>query len=96
VATDLDVVSAGVLFHAHLEWHAPCSLFAMMNNTHQTAATASKELLGRARENFGRAEASVQRIDQRMTRFARQQPVLAAFSAMAVGFVVGRFVAKRL
>ena len=68
-----------------------------MNNTHQeTTMNSSKELLGRARENFDRAEAEIQRVDQRIQRFARAQPVVAAFAAATVGFLIGRFVAKRL
>ncbi|HEX4475609.1 MAG TPA: hypothetical protein VH142_11060 [Polyangiaceae bacterium] len=67
-----------------------------MNTTQHETSHESAELIDAARENLMRAGANIQKFDQRMQRFARQQPVAAAFAALTVGFLVGRFVAKRL
>jgi hypothetical protein len=40
-----------------------------------------------ARERF-------QRVDKQIVRFAKEQPLAAAFSALAVGFILGRVFSK--
>ena len=42
----------------------------------------------------GRARAQLKRTDQQIVRFAKEKPLLAAFSALAVGFVLGRVISR--
>jgi ElaB/YqjD/DUF883 family membrane-anchored ribosome-binding protein len=49
----------------------------------------------RVRHNLDDARREVTAVDQRLQRFTRQRPLVAAFSALAVGFVIGRLVSRR-
>lgn len=45
-------------------------------------------------DGMKQARDRLQRVDKQIVRFAKEQPLVAAFSALAVGFVLGRFLSK--
>jgi len=49
----------------------------------------------RVQEKLEDASEELGRLDEKILGFARTQPLVAAAGALAVGFVVGRFVSRR-
>jgi len=45
-------------------------------------------------DGMKQARDRLQRVDKQVVRFAKEQPLAAAFSALAVGFILGRFFSK--
>jgi len=56
--------------------------------------TRGNEAIERIEDGMKQARDRLRRVDQRIVRFAREQPLVAAFSALAVGFVAGRILSK--
>ena len=49
----------------------------------------------RVRHNLEGARREVDTVDHRVRRFTIEKPLIASFTALAVGFVVGRWVSRR-
>jgi len=61
----------------------------------QISVTRGREAVEKMEDGVRRARVELRRADERLVRFARDQPLVAAFSALAVGFFLGRLFAKR-
>ncbi|HEX3595337.1 MAG TPA: hypothetical protein VHU80_09555 [Polyangiaceae bacterium] len=60
----------------------------------QISQAKTSEAIEKIEDSVRQAREQIQRVDQKIVRFAKEQPLVAAFSALAVGFVVGRFLSK--
>jgi len=47
------------------------------------------------KEGVRRAKTEISRLDERIINFARAQPLAAALSAVAAGFILGRLFSRR-
>jgi ElaB/YqjD/DUF883 family membrane-anchored ribosome-binding protein len=61
----------------------------------QMSVTRGREAIEKMEDGVRRARVELRRADERLVRFARDQPLVAAFSALAVGFLLGRLFARR-
>jgi len=61
----------------------------------EMSATRSREAIETVEDGVKRARAQLRRTDEQIIRFAREKPLVAAFSALAVGFVIGRIISRR-
>ena len=61
----------------------------------QVSTAQSREAIMRMEDGFRQVGRQIRSADDRLVRFARQKPLVAAFAALAVGFVVGRLVSRR-
>jgi len=61
----------------------------------QISVTRGREAVEKMEDGVRRARVELRRADERLVRFARDQPLAAAFSALAVGFLLGRLLARR-
>jgi hypothetical protein len=60
----------------------------------QISTASGNEAIEKIEEGMRQARDRLQRVDKQIVRFAKEQPLVAAFSALAVGFIVGRFLSK--
>lgn len=60
----------------------------------QISTARSNEAIEKLEEGMRQARDQIDRLDRQIVRFAREQPIAAAFSALAVGFIIGRLVSK--
>ncbi len=60
----------------------------------QISTARGNEALEKIEEGMREARDRLQRVDQQIVRFAKEKPLVAVFSALAVGFVVGRIFSK--
>jgi ElaB/YqjD/DUF883 family membrane-anchored ribosome-binding protein len=61
----------------------------------QISVTRGREALEKMEDGMQKARVELRRVDERLVRFARDQPLVATFSALAVGFLLGRLLARR-
>lgn len=61
----------------------------------QISVTRGREAVEKVEDGVRRVRVELRRADERLVRFAREQPLVAAFSALAVGFLLGRLLARR-
>jgi ElaB/YqjD/DUF883 family membrane-anchored ribosome-binding protein len=57
-------------------------------------STRGNEAIEKIEDRMKQARQSLQRVDKQVVRFAKEQPLAAAFAALAVGFVLGRVFSK--
>jgi ElaB/YqjD/DUF883 family membrane-anchored ribosome-binding protein len=60
----------------------------------QISTTRSREALEKVEDGMREARVQLRRADEQLVRFAREKPLVATFSALAVGFVIGRIISK--
>ena len=60
----------------------------------QISSARGNEAIEKIEDGMKQARDRLQRVDKQIVRFAKEQPLVAAFSALAVGFVLGRFFSK--
>jgi len=60
----------------------------------QISTSRSNEAIEKIEERMREARDRLQRVDQQIVRFAKEKPLIAVVSALAVGFVVGRIFSK--
>ncbi len=60
----------------------------------QISTARGNEAIEKIEDGVRQAREQMQRVDEKLVRFAKEKPVLAVFSALAVGFVVGRFISR--
>jgi ElaB/YqjD/DUF883 family membrane-anchored ribosome-binding protein len=61
----------------------------------QISVTRGREAVESMEDGVRRMRVELRRADERLVRFARDQPLAAAFSALAIGFLLGRLLARR-
>lgn len=61
----------------------------------QISVNRGREAIEKVEDGMRRARVELRRADARLVQFAREQPLVAAFSALAVGFFLGRLLARR-
>jgi len=61
----------------------------------QISVTRGREAVEKVEDGIRRARVELRRADERLVRFAREQPLVATFSALAIGFLLGRLLARR-
>jgi ElaB/YqjD/DUF883 family membrane-anchored ribosome-binding protein len=60
----------------------------------QISTARGNEAIERIEDGMKQARDRLQRVDKQIVRFAKEQPIAAAFAALAVGFVLGRVISK--
>ena len=60
----------------------------------QISSARGNEAIEKLEDGMRQARDRLHRVDQQIVRFAKEQPLVAAFSALAVGFIVGRLLSK--
>lgn len=60
----------------------------------QISTSRGNEAIERIEEGMREARDRLQRVDQQIVRFAKEKPLIAVVSALAVGFVMGRIFSK--
>jgi ElaB/YqjD/DUF883 family membrane-anchored ribosome-binding protein len=60
----------------------------------QMSTTRSREAIEKVEDGIRQARAQLRRTDQQIVRFAKEKPLLAVFSALAAGFVLGRIISR--
>ena len=60
----------------------------------QISTARGNEAIEKIEDGMKQARDRLQRIDKQVVRFAKEQPLAAAFSALAVGFILGRLFSK--
>ncbi|HEX4339481.1 MAG TPA: hypothetical protein VH062_26425 [Polyangiaceae bacterium] len=60
----------------------------------QISTAGASEAMEKLEGGVRQAREQIQRADEKLVRFAKEKPLVAAFSALAVGFVVGRFLSR--
>jgi ElaB/YqjD/DUF883 family membrane-anchored ribosome-binding protein len=60
----------------------------------QISTSRSNQAIEKIEEGMREARDRLQRVDQQIVRFAKEKPLIAVVSALAVGFVVGRIFSK--